>query len=141
MRGVCRWLGLALAGGLLLAGCGNSGNNSVKSNSSAASTAATGASTAGTSPASPGAATRVAPRGSKASPEQIATACVRAIEKTSRIAPSAKPHLVQICEQAASPNVATRRKAAREACVELVLAARIPAGPSRERALAICNAP
>jgi hypothetical protein len=35
--------------------------------------------------------------------------------------------------------VATRRKAAKEACVELVIASRIPAGPSRERALAICN--
>jgi methionine synthase II (cobalamin-independent) len=118
-------LGLALTAALLLAGCGHAGSSPVRSARGGATTAATGTSTAG-----PG-----------ASREQAATACARAIEKASTIAPSAKPHLVQICETAASPDAATRRKAAREACVELVLASHIPAGPSRERALAICNAP
>jgi hypothetical protein len=47
----------------------------------------------------------------------------------------------QICEKALSPDAATRRKAAHEVCVELVIASQIPAGPSRQRALAICNAP
>jgi len=118
MGRVRRSLGLALAGGLLLVGCGHTSNSTVTSTSGGGSTAATGASTTGQGPA---------------------TACARAIEKSSRIAPSAKPHLVHICEKAASPDVATRRKAAKEACVELVIASRIPAGPSRERALAICN--
>jgi hypothetical protein len=118
-------LGLALAGGLLLAGCGHAGSATATSTGGAGSTAATGTSTTG-----PG-----------ASREQSATACVRAIAKASRIAPSVRTHLVQICEQAASPDAATRRKAAHEACVELVVAANIPAGPSRERALAICNGP
>jgi hypothetical protein len=48
---------------------------------------------------------------------------------------------VALCEKAVSADQATRRKAAHEACVELVVAARLPAGPSREHALAICNAP
>jgi hypothetical protein len=48
---------------------------------------------------------------------------------------------VALCEKAVSSDPATRRKAAHEACVELVIAARLPAGPSREHALAICNAP
>jgi len=125
MRGACRWLGLALAGALLLAGSGHAGSSPVKSTSAAASTAATGASTAGPN----------------ASREQTATACVRAIESASGIAPSARPHLVQICEKAASPDAATRRIAAHEACVELVVASHIPAGSARDRALAICNAP
>jgi methionine synthase II (cobalamin-independent) len=129
MGGVRSSLGLALTGVLLLAGCGHTGTSTVKSSSGAASTAATGTSSTGTGP------------GSKASREQVATACARAIEKAPTIAPSVKPHLVQICEKAASPDVATRRKAAREACVELVIAAHIAAGPSRERALAICNRP
>jgi hypothetical protein len=128
MRGVRRWLGLALAGALLLAGCGRTASSPVTSTSVGASTAATDAS-------------RAAPQGSNASREQTAKACVRSIAKASRIPPSAKPHLVQICERVASPDAATRRKAAREACVELVVASHIPAGPSRERALAICNAP
>jgi hypothetical protein len=125
MRGVCGWLGLALAGALLLAGCGHAGSGTATSTGGAASTAATGTSTTG-----PG-----------ASREQTATACLQAIAKASGIAPSVKPHLVQICEQAASPDAATRRKAAHAACVELVVAANIPAGPAREHALAICNAP
>jgi len=129
MGGVRSSLGLALTGVLLLAGCGHTGTNTDTSSGGAASTGATGTSSAGPAP------------GSKASRGQAATACARAIENSPTIAPSAKPHLVQICEKAASPDVATRRKAAREACVELVIAAHIPAGPSRERALAICNRP
>ena len=125
MLGACRWLGLALAGALLLAGCGHAGKSPGTSTSTAASSAATGTSTAAHA----------------ASREQTATACVRAIEKASGIAPSARRHLVQTCEKAASPDAATRRIAAHEACVELVVASHIPAGPSRERALAICNAP
>ena len=128
MRGVCWWLGPALAGALLLAGCGHAGSSPVTSSSGGASTAATDAS-------------RVAPRGSNTSREQTVTACAQAIAKASGTPPSAKPRLVQICEKVASPDAATRRKAAHEACVELVLASHIPAGPSRERALAICNAP
>jgi hypothetical protein len=127
MGGVRSSLGLVLTGVLLLAGCGHTGTSTDTSSGGAASTGATGTSSTGP--------------GSTASRGQAATACARAIEKAPTIAPSAKPHLVQICEKAASPDVATRRKAAREACVELVIAAHIPAGPSRERALAICNRP
>jgi hypothetical protein len=47
---------------------------------------------------------------------------------------------VQACEKAASLELGTRRKAADEACVELVKASHIPAGRTRERAIAICNA-
>ena len=125
MRGVCGWLGLALIAAMLPAGCGHAGSSPVKSTSAAASTAATGASTAGPN----------------ASREQTATACVRAIERTPRASPSAKAHLVQACEKAASLELGTRRKAADEACVELVNASHLPPGRIRERALAICNAP
>jgi hypothetical protein len=64
---------------------------------------------------------------------------VRAIGKAS-IPARAKPHLVGLCEKAASLDLATRRKAAREACVELVNASHIRSGRLRERAIAICNA-
>ena len=148
MGGVRSSLALALAGVLVLASCGDTSTSTstVTSPSGTTSTAATGTSRA--APA-PGTASTAATGSSRTSPaparkagrEQTATACARAIEKTSRIAPSAKPHLVQVCEKAASPDQATRRQAARDACVELVIASQIPAGPSRKRALAICNAP
>jgi hypothetical protein len=44
-----------------------------------------------------------------------------------------------ICQQAGSPDAATKRKAGQEACRELVKASPLPPGTSREGALATCE--
>jgi hypothetical protein len=52
---------------------------------------------------------------------------------------STKERLETICEKAASGDVNARRKAAEEACRELVNASPLPAGEARDRALAACK--
>jgi hypothetical protein len=52
---------------------------------------------------------------------------------------STRRRLDAICEQAASPDAETKRKAVQEACRELVKASPLPAGTSRDRALATCD--
>jgi hypothetical protein len=47
--------------------------------------------------------------------------------------------LEAICLSAASTDVQTKRKAAQEACRELVNATPLPAGTARDRALATCR--
>jgi hypothetical protein len=48
--------------------------------------------------------------------------------------------LEKTCEKAASGDQAVLQNAARELCVEYVIASRIPAGAARERALSVCRA-
>jgi hypothetical protein len=109
------WLVVALAGGVLVAGCGSSS----KSTSSSQTTAAR--------PATPLNA-------------QQRAACRRAIQTQSTISASAKAKLERrICEKAPPSNQAAQQKEIQEACVELVNASHIPAGPARERALAVCK--
>jgi acetylglutamate kinase len=52
---------------------------------------------------------------------------------------STKERLEKICEKAASSDAVAKRKAAVEACRELVNASPLPTGKQRDRALAACN--
>jgi hypothetical protein len=52
--------------------------------------------------------------------------------------PSTRRKLEAICRQAASPDAQVKRKAAQEACKELVKASPLPRATSRDRALATC---
>jgi hypothetical protein len=109
------WLVVALAGGALVAGCGSSS----KSTSSSQITTAR--------PATPLNA-------------QQRAACKRAIQAQSTISPSARTKLVRrICEKATPRDQTAQQREIQEACVELVNASHIPAGPARERALAVCK--
>jgi hypothetical protein len=55
-----------------------------------------------------------------------------------RLQPSTRRKLDAICQQAASPDAQVKRKAAQEACEELVKVSSLPGGTSRDRALATC---
>jgi hypothetical protein len=67
------------------------------------------------------------------------TACKRGVQLLPHLPQSAKERLEAICEKAASGDVNTKRKAAEEACRELVNASPLPAGAAKERALAACK--
>jgi hypothetical protein len=132
----------ALAAALLLAGCGSSSSSSSSSGSSAAtpstpSTSSTGqtgsTATTTTSPTptstsskSPGAAAAVA-------------SCRHGVQALPHLKQSIREKLEEICQKAASGDENTKRKAAQEACRELVNASPLPAGEARDRALAACK--
>jgi len=114
---VSTWLAVASVGVALLAGCGSSSTSSQSSTSGQTSTAA-GTSVAG---------------------QQDVAGCKHGIQSQSELSASAKARLEKICEKAANGNPATLQQVAHEACVELVNASHVPAGISKEEALAICN--
>jgi ABC-type transport system substrate-binding protein len=141
-RKLSSWLAVALAGGGLVAGCGSSSKSTSTAKTAAAPT--TSSSSASTSSSSPGTTTSTATTAPAPSPQVVhknATACVKAIEARTTLSASARVNLEGICERAASPDQSTRRKAAHEACLEILNAIHVPAGAARERALAICRAP
>lgn len=114
------WLVVALAGGAIFAGCGSS--------SKSAATQRTSTRTApGPVPLTP------------AQAQQAVAACKRSIQAQRGISASTKAQLQRTCEKAASGNSAVLQKVAQELCVGLVNASHIPAGPARERALAVCK--
>jgi len=116
------WLLAALAGGVLVAGCGSS-STSTTTTQSGGSTAATTA-----SPLTP------------AQAKQAASTCKQGIQKESAIPSSAKGKLEETCEKVASGgSEAALRQVAEEACVQLVSASHIPAGAARTRALSVCK--
>lgn len=129
----------ALAAAALLAGCGSSNSSSSSSGSSVAtpstsSTAQTGSTATtstsptptSTSPKSPGGAAAVA-------------SCRHGVQSLPHLKQSIKEKLEEICQKAASGDVSAKRKAAQEACRELVNASPLPAGDARNRALAACK--
>jgi hypothetical protein len=140
----------ALAAAVLLAGCGSSSSSSSSSGSSAAtsSTAATGqtGSTATTPTATTGSTSKVpAPTGKTGStsktpaPASVIASCKHGVQSLPHLRQSTKERLEKICEKAASSDAVAKRKAAVEACQELVNASPLPAGKQRDRALAACK--
>ncbi len=115
---VSTWLAVAVVGGALLAGCGSS------SSSQTTSTAATTSSTSA---------------GTSAVGQQDVAACKHTVQSQPSLSASAKAKLEATCDKAASGNPATLQQVAHEACVELVNASHVPAGVSKEEALAICS--
>jgi hypothetical protein len=115
----------------LLAGCGSSSSSSgsssgVGSATSSTATAPTSSTGTSTSPISPGGAAAVA-------------ACKQGVEKLPHLKQSTIERLEAICRKADSGDVNATRKAAVEACRELVNASPLPPGAARDRALAACD--
>jgi hypothetical protein len=155
IRKLSTWLVVALAGGAFLAGCGSS-SNSTSSSQTASPPATTSSAPAGTTSPSgttssaPARTTSTAatpiPRGAttgpgvprNASPTQVVAACKQSIQAQPTISASAKTKLEGICAKAGGDRAALHR-VAQEVCVELVNASRVPAGASKERALAVCK--
>jgi len=115
-------LPVLLAAAALLAGCGSSSSSS-GSSAPTSSTPTTGTST---SPKLPGGADAVA-------------SCKRGIQSLPHLQQKVAEKLEAICEKAASGDVNAKRKAAEEACRELVNASPLPTGDAKNRALAACK--
>jgi hypothetical protein len=131
----------ALAAAVLLAGCGSSSSSSSSSGSSAAtpstpSTGQTGSSSTATTPASstPTSTSPKPPGGAAA-----VASCRHGVQSLPHLKQGTKEKLEEICQKADSGDVNARRKAAEEACRELVNASPLPAGEARDRALAACK--
>jgi hypothetical protein len=142
----------ALAAAVLLAGCGSSSSSSSSGSSAATSstpaTSSTGqtGSTATTPTATTGSTSKTpAPAGTTGStsktpaPASVIASCKHGVQSLPHLRQSTKERLEKICEKAASSDVAAKRKAAVEACQELVNASPLPAGKQRDRALAACK--
>jgi TolA-binding protein len=131
----------ALVAAVLLAGCGSSSSSSSSSGSSAAtrstpSTSQTGSSSTATTPTSstPTSTSPKLPGGAAA-----VASCRHGVQSLPHLKQSIKEKLEEICQKAASGDVNAKRKAAEEACRELVNASPLPAGEARDRALAACK--
>ncbi len=128
------WLVVALAGGALVAGCGSSTSGSSTSGSSTSGSSTSGSSTSTSSQTAPTA--TQGPTG-----QQAVELCKRSVQAQTLISASAKVKLEKACAKVATGGQAARQEIAKEACIELVNATHLPAGPARERALSVCKAP
>jgi hypothetical protein len=65
--------------------------------------------------------------------------CKHGVEQLPTLRASTRAKLVTICEKAGSGDPNATRKAAEEACREIVNASPLPAGSAKDRALAGCK--
>ncbi len=120
-----------LVAAALLAGCGSSSSSSSSPGSSAA-TSSTPASSQTSSTAT--STTSKVPGGTEA-----VAACKRGIQSLPHLQQKVTERLEAICEKAAGGDANAQRKAAEEACRELVNASPLPSGEAKNRALAACK--
>jgi hypothetical protein len=128
-----------LAAAVLLAGCGSSSSSSSSSGSSAAtsstpSTAQTGSTATTPTSSTPTSTSPKLPGGAAA-----VASCRHGVQSLPHLKQSTREKLEEICQKADSGDVNAKRKAAQEACRELVNASPLPAGEARDRALAACK--
>jgi hypothetical protein len=143
MRNVSTCLVLALLGGALLAACGSSSKSTSSTSTASGPTASTETSTTNgqrgeaSGGKSPSGGTSTAAGGSHPqTPTQIVEVCKRLVLAPSALSASTKAKLERSCEKAGG-GAGAERQVVHEVCE--ALAARVPAGPTRERALAICR--
>lgn len=142
VRRLRAFLPFALAAAVLFAGCGSSSSSSGSSGSSAAapstpstsSTAQTGSTATTTTSPAPTSTSSKSPGGAAA-----VASCRHGVQLLPHLKQSIKEKLEEICQKAASGDANAKRKAAQEACRELVNASPLPAGEARDRALAACK--
>jgi hypothetical protein len=65
--------------------------------------------------------------------------CKHGVEQLPTLRASTRAKLVKICDKAGSGDPNATRKAAEEACREIVNASPLPAGSAKDRALAGCK--
>lgn len=135
MRKLSTCLLLAILGGAFLVGCGSSKTQSTETiTTSSRSSETPGGSTSGTGSSGTGS----TGAGGASAPKTAVEACKHDIGAVPTLSASAKTRLEKACDKVgASPT--EQRKIVHEVCMEL--AGRLPAGATRERALAICRAP
>jgi hypothetical protein len=121
---------LALA--MLLAGCGGGSSTTTArtqpTSTPASSTPATTSGTASTPSVK-----------APANIPQAVEACKQAIRAQQNLPATAKSKLEAVCAKAASGDTAAVKKAAREVCEEVIARTSVPAGVSKDQALAACR--
>jgi hypothetical protein len=128
------WLGGMLACALLVVGCGGGSSTTASQSAKPPAGATTTTTTSGTSATPP----TSAPGGAKVA--QAIAACKAEIKAQSTLPASAKSKLEGICSKVAKGDKKAVRAVAREVCEEVIHGASLPAGATREQALAACRA-
>jgi len=140
IRELSKWLVVALVGSVFIAGCGSSSNSTSSSQSSStpAPSGAAGGTTSST-PVTTGT-TSTAPTStpSAAGVAQAVAACKSIITRAPTLSAATKAKVEDICNKAASGDLAGARAAAKEVCAEVINASPIP-GPAKTQALAACQ--
>ena len=143
-RQLSTWLVVAFVG-LLLAGCGSSGNSTsssqggttptvpTTSSSSPASTGTTSTSSSATTPSVPTSVPTTA-----AGVAQAVAECKSIIQRDPTLSTSLKAKVEGICNKASNGDLAGARTAAKEVCAEVINASPIPAA-AKAQALAACQ--
>ena len=126
------WLIVALMGAALLAGCGG-GSSSTASSQSTSTPSATTPAPATTSP------TPTTTGTGGLSVQQAVASCRSVVKRATTLPANLKAKVEGICNKAANGDVAGARAAAKEVCLEVINSYPIPAGPSKDQALAACN--
>ncbi len=130
-------LGL-LACGALIAGCGSSSTTTSQSSSTTATTTSAPAATSSTTATTATGTSSTAGK-SAASIQQEIVQCKQEIAAQSSLPAKAKAKLEAVCAKAAKGDTAAVKQAAREICEEVINGSAVPAGPTREKALAACK--
>lgn len=112
----------------LLAGCGSS-------SSSSSTGASTG--TASTAPSTTSGSVETTPAPPSSS-SQVDT-CLEGVKRLPSLKADTRARLESICRKGGNGNSEEARKAAVEACEELVKASPLPAGSAKDKALATCK--
>jgi hypothetical protein len=75
----------------------------------------------------------------KISGQQAISVCKGAVHQQPTLSASAKVKLEKNCEKAVAGGQSALSRVAHEVCLEIINASKVPAGASRERALALCS--
>ena len=129
----------ALAAAALLAGCGSSSSSSSSSGSSVATPSTSSTAQTGSTATTPASSTPTSTSPKSPGGEAAVASCRHGVQSLPHLKQSIKEKLEEICQKAASGDVNAKRKAAQEACRELVNASPVPPGEARNRALAACK--
>jgi hypothetical protein len=135
-------LAVLLLGGALLAGCGGGSSTTTTTTTTTSTPAPAAKAPAATAPAAtaPGS-TAQTTTGAKplAGAPQAIDACKRQIQSTRNLSASVRSKLEAVCVKAASGDTAAVKQAGREVCEEVINTSRLPAGASKDKALAACR--
>jgi ABC-type glycerol-3-phosphate transport system substrate-binding protein len=127
-------LAVLLLGGALLVGCG--GGSSTTTTTTTATTTSTSTPAATTPGSTPQTTTGAKPL---AGASQAIEACKHQIQSTRNLSASVRSKLESVCVKAASGDTAAVKQAGREVGEEVINTSRLPAGASKNKALAACR--
>jgi ABC-type glycerol-3-phosphate transport system substrate-binding protein len=125
-------LAVLLLGGALLAGCGG-GSSTTTTTTTTSSTSTPAATAPGSTPQTTTGAKPLA------GASQAIEACKHQIQSTRNLSASVRSKLEAVCVKAASGDTAAVKQAGREVCEEVINTSRLPAGASKDKALAACR--